>query len=113
MNNTLQMPVYDEVLRVERVEPLGVAVLVGRDFSRLWRRIEQLVPCAATCLISNPSPTPGCSGLPWTSAARSARHLTMRCACMLLCDACGTGWHLQCLDPLLSAAGAAGTVGLP
>jgi hypothetical protein len=37
MNNTLQMPVHDEVLRVERVRPSGVAILVGRDLSRLRR----------------------------------------------------------------------------
>jgi hypothetical protein len=31
VNNTLQMPVYDEVLRIERTEALGVAILAGRD----------------------------------------------------------------------------------
>ncbi|KXZ55652.1 hypothetical protein GPECTOR_2g1202 [Gonium pectorale] len=37
VNNTLEMPVHDEVLQVERVGLLGVVVLIGRDGVRLKR----------------------------------------------------------------------------
>ena len=100
VNNTLQMPVYDEVLRVERVGPMGVAILVGRDLSRVRRRIEQLVPChlpdidpITDARLQRPAADLSCE-------VCASPHDEVR---MLLCDACGTGWHLQCLDPPLSA----------
>ncbi|GLI63656.1 hypothetical protein VaNZ11_006693 [Volvox africanus] len=45
VHNTLQLPVHDEVLRIERVGPMGVVVLVGKNGERMRRRMEQLRPC--------------------------------------------------------------------
>ncbi|GLC33906.1 hypothetical protein PLESTF_000189600 [Pleodorina starrii] len=100
VHNTLQMPVYDEVLRVERVGAMGVAVLLGRDGGRIRRRIEQLVPCHLPDLdpivdVRLQRPTTDLACEVCESPEDEAR--------MLLCDACGTGWHLQCLSPPLSA----------
>jgi hypothetical protein len=93
------MPVYEEVLRVERVGPMGVAVLIGRDASRIRRRIEQLVPCHLVDL--DPIVDPRLQRPPADLACEvcGSPHDEAR---MLLCDACGTGWHLQCLSPPLS-----------
>lgn len=99
VHNTLQMPVYDQVLRVERVGALGVAVLIGRDGARIRRRIEQLVPChldvdpIIDVRLQRPAADLACE-------VCGAPNLEER---MLLCDACGTGWHLHCLSPPLAS----------
>ncbi|GFR41142.1 hypothetical protein Agub_g1791 [Astrephomene gubernaculifera] len=98
-SNTLQPPVREAVLRVESVGPLGVAVLIGRDGTRIRRRVEQLVPCHLPDLDPIVDPR---------LMRPAADHACQVCASprdggkMLLCDACGTGWHLYCLVPPLS-----------
>ncbi|KXZ54996.1 hypothetical protein GPECTOR_3g160 [Gonium pectorale] len=94
------MPVHDEVLRVERVGPLGVVVLIGRDGVRLRRRIEQLVPCHLPDIdpIVDPRLQRPASDYPCKVCGSPDDGPRM-----LLCDACGTGWHMLCLVPQLSA----------
>ena len=100
VTNTLQFPQYDNILRVESVGPLGVAVLIGRDGARVRRRVEQLLPCHLEVdpivdpRLFRPSRDLQCEvcGSPHDEAR------------MLLCDHCNTGWHLSCLTPPLSVA---------
>ncbi|KXZ55384.1 hypothetical protein GPECTOR_3g510 [Gonium pectorale] len=100
VNNTLEMPVHDEVLRVERVGPLGMVVLIGRDGVRLRRRIEQLVPCHLPDIdpIVDPRAQRPPSDYPYEVCGSPDDGPRM-----LLCDACGTGSHMRCLVPQLSA----------
>jgi hypothetical protein len=96
--NTLQMPQRDEVLRVESVGDLGVVVLIGRDGRRTRQRVEQLVPCHLPDI--DPIVVPQLAR-PLADLACEVCGLPHPEETMLLCDACGTGWHMACLTPPL------------
>jgi hypothetical protein len=98
--STLQPPVREQILRVESVGPLGVAKLLGRDGVVTRRHVEQLLPCHLPDIdpivdvrLQQPRASLACQVC---ASPRDA-------ASMLLCDGCGTGWHLACLVPPLDA----------
>ena len=97
-NSKLDTSHYASILRVVELKPNGNMVLNGRCGRTV---VANPVNCAP-CHLLNIDPTVD------TSLARPSRDLPCeRCALadqgesMLLCDACGTGWHMHCLQPRL------------
>ncbi|PNH08426.1 hypothetical protein TSOC_004993 [Tetrabaena socialis] len=94
--STLQLPTLEHVLRVVSVTPEGVATLVGRCGTTSKESVSNL----AFCHLSNIDPI-----IDPRVAIPAADLACERCGFpnhedkMLLCDGCGTGWHLYCLQP--------------
>ncbi|PNH01983.1 Retrovirus-related Pol polyprotein from transposon, partial [Tetrabaena socialis] len=76
--NTLQLPTLEQVLRVVSLTSEGVATLVGRCRGQRKEHVANL----ALCHLPNLDPQEDK---------------------MLLCDSCGAGWHLYCLQSPLTA----------
>lgn len=88
-----------EIYRVSEVRLTGVLVLEGRCGSRINTHVSHCAPCHLLIeehyldtRLARPSPSHACvkcrfpDGEEW----------------MLLCDACGKGWHTYCLVPPLT-----------
>ncbi|PNH01248.1 PHD and RING finger domain-containing protein 1 [Tetrabaena socialis] len=97
--STLQLPTLEHVLRVVSVTPEGVATLVGRCGTTSKESVSNL----AFCHLSNIDPIidPHIA-IPAADLACEHCGFPNHEDKMLLCDGCGTGWHLYCLQPALS-----------
>ena len=94
----LQLRAHSEVFRVVEARESGVLKLQGQCGSTFTQHISQCVPCHLPVIeeavypqLARPSPHLACEVCELPSGAAS----------MLLCDGCGTGWHLACLTPPL------------
>ncbi|PNH03439.1 Gag-Pol polyprotein [Tetrabaena socialis] len=94
--STLQLPTLEHVLRVVSVTPEGVATLVGRCGTTSKESVSNL----AFCHLSNIDPIidPHIA-IPAADLACEHCGFPNHEDKMLLCDGCGTGWHLYCLQP--------------
>jgi len=84
------------ILRVIGVRPSGVLELVGRCGTVITRHSSSCAPCH----LPNIDPTID------TQLARPIANLPCSVCgdpgcehCMVLCDGCNSGWHLECLNP--------------
>ncbi|GIM13919.1 hypothetical protein Vretimale_16977, partial [Volvox reticuliferus] len=97
--NTLQVPTRENVLRVISVTPAGVATLKGRCGTERKENVTNLKPCHLPDLdpivdvrLAVPSVDLACEVCGFPDQEES----------MLLCDSCGTGWHMHCLRPAVT-----------
>jgi hypothetical protein len=97
--NLQQLP-QDKVLKVMEVRTGGVVRLIGRDAATMDVQITQLAPCHLL----------GIDGTIDATLQRPSKDMACR-VCnhpdqedrMILCDACGSGWHTHCLSPQLTS----------
>jgi hypothetical protein len=88
-----------QVLRVVEVRNDSVMVLQGKCGAFRYEHVTNCAPCH----LSNIDPT-----IDYTLQRPAGTLACQKCNFisqyedMLLCDACGTGWHLDCLTPVLS-----------
>ncbi|KXZ41347.1 hypothetical protein GPECTOR_529g524 [Gonium pectorale] len=97
-NNTLQLPARETILRIVDVSDAGVATVIGRDGTSRKEHVSNLVPCHLQDI--DPIVDP-CIAIPPLDLACEVCAFPGDGRNMLLCDSCGTGWHLHCLTPLL------------
>jgi transposase InsO family protein len=95
---TLDLPVKPQILRVVRANDTGVLTLQGRCGTVTKKHVTEVVPCHLPILDTGIDPT---LARPAVDLACEVCEFTDREADMLLCDACGTGWHFDCLSPPL------------
>jgi len=95
---SLDMPVKPQILRVMRVHDTGVLTLQGRCGTTVERHLSEVVPCHLPMLDTGIDPT---LARPAADLPCEVCGFTDRWDDMLLCDACGTGWHFDCLSPPL------------
>ncbi|GLC44517.1 hypothetical protein PLESTB_000064800 [Pleodorina starrii] len=98
-NSTLQPPTRDSVLRVVQVSPAGVVTLRGRCGTERKEHVSQLRPCHLPDL--DPIVDPRLA-VPPADLACEVCGFPDQEEVMLLCDGCGTGWHMHCLRPQLT-----------
>jgi transposase InsO family protein len=94
----LELPAHPEILRVVEVKDSGVLKLQGRDGTYLDAHVAACTPCHAVIKDENVYHT---MARPARDAACQVCNMANEEARMLLCDACGTGWHMHCLKPAL------------
>ena len=94
--NTLQLPARETVLRIANITDQGVATLIGRDGTAVKEHVSNLVPCHLQDLdpIVDPRISVPPLDLPCEVCAFPGDESKM-----LICDGCGTGWHMYCLSP--------------
>ena len=86
-----------EILRVVEVRSGGAVTLEGKCGRRITNNVSNLAPCHLPVdptidpTLAHPSAGQPCEVCRFPDDA----------ARMLLCDACGGGWHLGCLEPAL------------
>ncbi|PNH10576.1 Retrovirus-related Pol polyprotein from transposon [Tetrabaena socialis] len=88
-----------QVLRVVEVRPTGVLLLEGKCGSTMTAHVSHCAPChlpidshAVDPRLARPSPNHPCEVCTFPDGEEW----------MLLCDACGKGWHTYCLTPALN-----------
>jgi hypothetical protein len=96
--NTLQLPARDAVLRIASVSDEGTAALTGRDGNIVKEHVSNLVPCHLQDI--DPIIDPRIAIPPLDLACEICAY-SGDGPSMLLCDHCGTGWHMRCLAPPL------------
>ena len=86
------------ILRVVGIKPSGVLELMGRCGTVIMRHNTSCAPCHLPNIDSSIDPTLArpIKDLPCSKCGDPGRPESM-----LLCDACNSGWHLQCLEPPL------------
>jgi hypothetical protein len=92
--NTLQIGVRPEVLRVVAVHKSGVLVLQGKCGRKTRRHSSQCAPCHLSGI--DPSLDPLLAIIPPGHPCEVCNFADNE-DLMLLCDACGTGWHTFCV----------------
>ena len=98
LDSTLQMAASREIYRVRDVKSNGTVVLQGKRGSTIVNN----VPNCAPCHLPNIDPTIDVTLCkPEASLACELCRFMDEEDKMLLCNACGTGWHTTCLDPPL------------
>ena len=99
LNSALQMSARREIFRVKDVRPNGTVILQGKCGNTIVNNVANCAPCH----LPHIDPT-----IDVTLARPEAFLACEVCRFMdeedkmLLCDACGTGWHTMCLDPPLT-----------
>ena len=88
------------MLRVVEVSGEGVATLLGRCGTERKEHINNLAPCHLPDL--DPVIDPRLA-VPAYDLACELCGFADQGDKMLLCDGCGTGWHLYCLRPVLKS----------
>ena len=92
------------IYRIKEVRPAGVLLLQGKCGGEVTTNMINVAPCH----LPNIDPT-----IDHTLAIPNAGHACQICnfpdqeSVMLLCDGCGDGYHMHCLDPPLTQAPAA------
>ena len=86
------------VYRIVEVRESGVLVLEGRCGSRIDIHVSMCTPCHAEIRDEGVYPQ---LARPSKDLACEVCNMPDRHSSMLLCDGCGTGWHLACLTPPL------------
>ena len=95
--STLQPLARPEILRVVEVREGGAVTLQGKCGSTINNNISNCAPChlpvdpSIDHKLARPALTHACEACRFPDEARS----------MLLCDNCGGGWHMGCLEPAL------------
>jgi hypothetical protein len=94
----LQQLAQDKVLKVLELRTGGVVRLIGRDAQTQDVQVTQLAPChllgiddTIDATLHRPSKDMACTKCNFPDREDE----------MLLCDVCGAGWHLNCLQPAL------------
>ncbi|GIL49963.1 hypothetical protein Vafri_6086 [Volvox africanus] len=96
--NTLQVPTRENVLRVVDVTPAGVATLKGRCGTERKENVTNLKPCH----LPDVDPvTDARLAVPAADLACEVCSFPDQEEVMLLCDGCGTGWHMHCVKPAI------------
>ncbi|PNH02523.1 Retrovirus-related Pol polyprotein from transposon [Tetrabaena socialis] len=98
--NTLQLPTLEQVLRVVSITAEGVATLVGRCGGQRKEHVSNLAICHLPNL--DPQVDPHVA-IPDADLACERCGFPDQEDKMLLCDGCGAGWHLYCLQPPLTS----------
>ena len=96
---TLDVTAGRIILRVKQVLASGVLELEGRD-GRIWKdHTRNCAPCHLPNIdgTMDPNLSAVSAGLRCMLCGRAQRAATM-----ILCDICSTGWHMQCLTPLVA-----------
>ena len=89
-----------EILRVSEVRPSGVVELEGRCGTKITAHITHVAPCHLPIADHDIDPR---LARPSATLACQVCKLPDNEEWMLLCDACGTGWHTFCLAPPLES----------
>jgi site-specific DNA-cytosine methylase len=100
VNSTLQIPARREVLRVLELRPSGAVVLQGKCGRTIASHTINCAPCHLPIASTEVDVT---LARPDLELACEECNFTHDDAKMLLCDYCGTGWHMYCLDPPLGS----------
>lgn len=95
----LDMRAHPEILRCVKVKDSGVLTLQGMCGSKIDMHVSACAPCHVPVIDHNIYPT---LARPSADLPCEVCQLTTDDATMLLCDACGTGWHMACLNPTLT-----------
>ena len=99
-NNKLDMSHYNHILRVVELTAAGNLVLQGACGRTMTTNVTNVSPCHLPFIdespLTNPARPP--ANLPCEVCGFPDREDVM-----LLCDACNTGWHIDCLTPALPA----------
>lgn len=97
---SLEAQARPEILRVADVRQSGVLELEGRCGTKITAHITHVAPCHLPIADSDIDPR-----LARPSATLSCQVCNMpdNEEWMLLCDACGSGWHTFCLSPPLES----------
>ncbi|PNH01078.1 Retrovirus-related Pol polyprotein from transposon [Tetrabaena socialis] len=98
--NTLQLPPLEQVLRVVGITAEGVATLVGRCGGQRKENVANLAICHLPNLDPQVDPR---VAIPDADLACERCGFPDQEDKMLLCDGCGAGWHLYCLQPPLTS----------
>ena len=99
LDSVLHMPAKREVYRIKDVRSNGTVVLQGKCGATL---VNNVINCAP-CHLPGIDPTIDVSLCrPELSHACEVCRFIDEESTMLLCDACGTGWHMACLTPPLN-----------
>jgi hypothetical protein len=96
--SSLQIRVRSDILRVVEVRSSGVLILQGKCGLTAEAHVTGVVPCHLPDLDPTVDPTLAACGVdkPCEVCDSPARPSAMQ-----LCDACNTGWHMFCLQPVL------------
>ena len=94
--DTLDVNVGRIILRIKEILPSGVLMLQGRDGRIVKDHVENCAPCHNPTIDLTMDTT--LSGYDEDWACQICKK-TNRPAKMLLCDYCGEGYHMDCLDP--------------
>jgi hypothetical protein len=97
---TLELRAHPEVLRVVEVKDSGVLTLQGQCGTAIDMHISACTPCHIPVEDAHIYPS---LSRPAADMACEVCMMANSEATMLLCDECGTGWHMRCLHPPLSA----------
>ena len=98
--SALELHAHPEVLRVVEVKDSGVLTLQGQCGTLIDMHISACSPCHVPVEDAHVYPT---LARPPADMACEVCMMANSEATMLLCDECGTGWHMRCLNPPLSA----------
>jgi site-specific DNA-cytosine methylase len=96
----LQLRPRPSILRVVRVKPSGVLRLQGRCGAQVDRHAQHCAPCHLP-MMDEPV-DPRLQRAPLSLKCEACLKVTDP-GVLLLCDKCGRGWHLFCLEPPLEA----------
>jgi hypothetical protein len=97
---SLDLKAEPEILRVKEVKDSDVlVVLEGSCGSTIDLHITAGAPCHVPIKDAGIYPTMDC---PELDLACEVCNKSSDAATMLLCDACGSSWHIHCLTPPLS-----------
>jgi hypothetical protein len=96
----LELRAHPEVLRVVAVKDSGVLTLKGQCGSTIDMHVSACSPCHVPVADEHIYPT---LARPSTEMACEVCLMATDGAIMLLCDGCGSGWHMYCLSPPLTA----------
>lgn len=91
---------HQSVMRVVAHKDSGVMTLEGRCESKLDVNMAHCTPCHLDIIDHSTYPA---LARPAADLACEVCNLPTGEESMLMCDACGTGWHLACLNPPLEA----------
>ncbi|GAQ89224.1 hypothetical protein KFL_005000010, partial [Klebsormidium nitens] len=100
MLDTLDIRAGERILRMRSVEANGVLELEGSDARTVRVHVERCAPCHRPDVDGRLDPR---AAVPSPDFACTRCKKATGAARMLLCDGCGAGWHLECLDQPLSA----------
>ena len=99
-DNTLQITARTLIVKVVEARPTGVVIVQGKCGNTAPHHVANLAPCHLSHIdgrvdpsLARPSADLGCE------VCRQVQDDGR----MMVCDVCGTGWHMYCLQPPLAA----------